>query len=83
MKVGEQAGAELCQAQVKLKVIVVIGVKAEFEIVVEAGIQLSARVLCGRVVDGLKKIMVNLTQVEGEVEDVVELGNINTNISKI
>ena len=31
----KQAGAELCQAQVKLGVIVYIGVKVEVEIVVE------------------------------------------------
>ena len=51
----EQAGAELCQAQVKIEVIVVIGVKVEFEIVIEVGIQLLARVLGGRWVDGLKQ----------------------------
>ena len=35
MKDKIQAGAELCQAQVKLGVIVYIGVKVELEIVVE------------------------------------------------
>ena len=39
----KQAGAELCQAQVKLGVIVYIGVKVEVEIV-EVSIQLLARI---------------------------------------
>ena len=51
----KQAGAELCQAQVKIEIIVVIGVKVEFEIVIEVGIQLLAQVLGGRWVDGLKQ----------------------------
>ena len=51
----KQAGAELCQAQVKIEIIVVIGVKVEFEIVIEVGIQLLAWVLGGRWVDGLKQ----------------------------
>ena len=34
-KKERQAGAELCQAQVKLRVIVYIGVKVEVEIVVK------------------------------------------------
>ena len=41
-QVQEQAGAELCQAQVKLGVIVYIGVKFEAEILVEVWIQLLA-----------------------------------------
>ena len=49
MKIGEnkwkQAGAELCQAQVKLGVIVYIGVKFEVKIVVDVGIQLLAWVM--------------------------------------
>ena len=41
----QQAGAELCQAQFKLEVLVYIGGKVEVEIVVEAGIQLLARMV--------------------------------------
>ena len=48
----QQEWAELCQAQFKLEVIVYIWGKVEVEIVVEAGIQLLARV------------MLNLNQVE-------------------
>ena len=44
-KKKKQAGAELCQAQVKLGVIVYIGVKLEVKIVVEVWIQLLARVM--------------------------------------
>ena len=43
----KQAGAELCQTQVKLRVIVYIGVKVEVEIVVEVGIQLLTQVMAG------------------------------------
>ena len=49
---NKQAGAELCQSQVKLGVLVYIGVKVELEIVVEVSIQLLAR------------MMLNLTKVE-------------------
>ena len=50
-KLSWPAGAELWQAQVKIEIIVVIGVKVEFEIVIEVGIQLLARVLGGGWVD--------------------------------
>ena len=51
----KQAGAELCQAQVKLKIMVYIGVKVEVEIVAEVGSQLFVRVVGGEWVDGLKR----------------------------
>ena len=44
----KQAGAELCQAPV----IVYIGVKVEFEILIEVAVQLLARVVGGGWVDG-------------------------------
>ena len=50
-----QAGAELCQAQVKLEVIVYIGIKVQVEIVVRVPIQL------------LTEIMLNSTWAEVEV----------------
>ena len=50
----KQAGAELCQAQVELGVIVYIEVKVEIEIVVAVEIQLLAQVVADGWVDGLK-----------------------------
>ena len=47
MKIVKQAGAELGQDQVKLEVIVYIGVKVEVEIVDDIGIQLLPRMVGG------------------------------------
>ena len=52
---SKQAGAELCQAQVKLGVIVYIGVKVEVKIEVEIRIHLLARVVGNGWVNGPKQ----------------------------
>ena len=54
-KIKKNAGAELGQAQVKLEVIVYIGVKVEVDIVVEVGIQLLDRVVVSGWVGVLKQ----------------------------
>ena len=75
-RIKNQAGAELCQAQVKLEVVVEVVLEVGFEIGVEVWVKVEFQYLsgCGWAV-GLNDNNAILNLVEVVVEVGVELGN--------